>query len=114
ADDQSAVSEHFAVPDLPGPLQFAGFAHTVHETGTPVLVGTVTALLCRIYSVYPAGDHSLVVGRVVAVLDENEKEPLIYYNQHYRSVGAEVRARGASEESVSGRPNAPSPKNAKS
>jgi flavin reductase (DIM6/NTAB) family NADH-FMN oxidoreductase RutF len=114
AGDQSALSERFAVPDMPGPVQFAEVEHFVHDTGTPVLVGAVTVLLCRVYSIFPAGDHSLVVGRVTAVLDENPKEPLIYYNQHYRMVGAEVRARGASEEIVDGTPNAPNPKNAKS
>lgn len=86
-EDQAEVSERFAVPDVAGREQFAGVASRVHESGTRIIDGSVVVLLCRLESVFPAGDHSLIVGRVVDSIGGSGRQPLLYYNQSYRSVG---------------------------
>ena len=51
-------------------------------TGAPVLDHTLGWLDCRIVSVYPGGDHSIIVGQVEA-LGGSENHPLLYYRGKY-------------------------------
>src|SRR5262249_18184022 len=58
----------------PGPL-----------TGPPILDGALAAMECRTPAVHDGGDHSIVVGEVVAVSEPNPAGgPLLYYSSHYR------------------------------
>ncbi|MDZ4699562.1 MAG: flavin reductase family protein [Rhodothermales bacterium] len=89
---QVDVSRHFAQPDLASRSQFVDIAHTDFD-GLPVLSDALAVLICRRYAVYPAGDHSLVLAEVEAILDPAlDALPLLYYRQSYRIPGAEVRA----------------------
>jgi 3-hydroxy-9,10-secoandrosta-1,3,5(10)-triene-9,17-dione monooxygenase reductase component len=47
-------------------------------TGAPIIDGTLAWLECRINAEYPAGDHHVVLGRVLA-MDGVEREPLIFF-----------------------------------
>ncbi|MEX0601597.1 MAG: flavin reductase family protein, partial [Rhodothermales bacterium] len=72
ADDQAPLSDHFATPDLTGAEQFQDVTYSVDEHGTPILSGALAVMLCARHAVYDAGDHSIMLGRVVELLDTDE------------------------------------------
>jgi 3-hydroxy-9,10-secoandrosta-1,3,5(10)-triene-9,17-dione monooxygenase reductase component len=57
------------------------------ETGSPVLAGTLGYVDCRIHAVHEAGDHRLVVGRVVDLATTDEPEALTFFQGRYGSLG---------------------------
>ena len=86
-DEQAHLSDHFAIPDRTGEEQFADLDYRVDADGTPILSDALTIFHCAHYAVHPAGDHSLLLGEVVAIQEYVAGEPLIYYDRTYRSVG---------------------------
>ena len=61
--------------------------HAGPATGAPVLDDALTAMECRTTAVYDGGDHSIVVGEVVAVTEPRDTgAPLLYYASGYRRV----------------------------
>ena len=64
ADDQADVSSTFASR---AEDKFRGVATRVEATGAPVIEGCLAWIDCRVEAVHVAGDHDIVVGRVVAL-----------------------------------------------
>jgi flavin reductase (DIM6/NTAB) family NADH-FMN oxidoreductase RutF/pimeloyl-ACP methyl ester carboxylesterase len=72
--------------------RFAGkgedrFAATPWEKGefdSPVLLGSLTAFECEQESLYEAGDHFLLIGRVLKASFEPRRDPLLYFRGKYR------------------------------
>jgi flavin reductase (DIM6/NTAB) family NADH-FMN oxidoreductase RutF len=62
AEDQAAVSDHFA--GRPVPLEGDPFELL---DGFPVLKGAAAQMVCEAVDQVPVGDHTLVVGRIEAV-----------------------------------------------
>jgi len=61
--------------------------HAGPATGAPVLDDALTAMECRTTAVHDGGDHSIVVGEVVAVTEPRDTgAPLLYYASGYRRV----------------------------
>lgn len=57
-------------------------------TGAPLLGGALATLECRTEQRVPAGDHTLVVGRVLtARMPGAEGGPLLYFRGRYRHLG---------------------------
>ncbi|MEU2051751.1 flavin reductase family protein [Streptomyces bungoensis] len=57
-------------------------------TGAPLLGGALATLECRTEQRVPAGDHTLVVGRVLtARVPSAEGGPLLYFRGRYRHLG---------------------------
>ena len=56
------------------------------ETGSPVLAGSLGYVDCRIHTVHEAGDHRLVVGRVVDLGTTDTTEALTFYRGRYGSL----------------------------
>ncbi len=52
-------------------------------TGSPILERALAWLDCRVTDVHEGGDHSIVVGEVVAC-DARHGEPLLFYRGEYR------------------------------
>ncbi len=102
AEDQSVISERFAIPNLSGAEQFVDVATTENDSGLIIIAGTALTLRCRLQNVFPAGDHSLIVGRVVEVLNKSDRSPLLYWNRDYREVGSVAKAGGIIAASSSG------------
>lgn len=79
--DQRELSNHFAgrpVGQVPEPFtELAGF---------PVIEGALAQLVCRTVDAHEAGDHTLFIGRVEALTNEDGK-PLLYYAGQYAIVG---------------------------
>ncbi len=73
--EQAALGDAFAVS---GGDKFAGVAWRSAVTGAPVLDGALAYVDCSLELVHDAGDHELVVGRVVD-LGATDAAPLVYY-----------------------------------
>ena len=60
------------------------------ETGSPVLEGILGYVDCTIHAVHEAGDHYVVIGKVVDLhapdLDAGAIDPLLFYQGTYRSI----------------------------
>lgn len=74
------LSRRFSAYDVAD--KFEGVAHRAERTGAPVLEAAIAWLDCRVTVEYPAGDHTIFVGEVVAA-DAREGTPLVYYRGGY-------------------------------
>ena len=88
SDEQAEVSSVFAskVDD-----KFRGVTTRVEATGAPVIEGCLAWIDCRVHAVHPAGDHDIVVGRVVALgtadgAHESASGPLVFFKGAYGRV----------------------------
>ena len=55
-------------------------------TGSPILSEASGYLEATVHGTQEAGDHTIIVGKVVALEVVTEEEPLIYYRSGYRSL----------------------------
>ena len=84
AADQAELSNRMASR---GTDKFAGLGWAPSPlTGSPLLAGTLGYVDCRIEAVHEAGDHWLVVGRVVDLAATDAADALTYYRGRYGSV----------------------------
>lgn len=113
-DEQVLLARKFGLPDIPGAEQFQNVSFREEEDGLPVLLDALGVLFCRRFAIYPAGDHSIIVGEVEAVEDRGAGTPILYYNRTYRSVGDVVMPAFpvTTNRSSSESPATPDPKNA--
>lgn len=82
---QQPLSAWFADPARPvGPQQFAGVDWRPGPvTGVPLLGAVAATMECEREAIHPAGDHSIVVGRVVATTVDPSAAPLLYLDGDY-------------------------------
>lgn len=74
---QEAICRTFAAS---GTDKFAGVTWTPSDTtGAPVLADVLAWVDCTLETQYDAGDHIIVVGRVVDLSMEQEGKPLLFY-----------------------------------
>ena len=66
--------------------RFAGVDTVVTPGGAVLVQGAGVALECEIQSVQPAGDHLLVLFRVVGLDVDTEREPLVYLAGRFRDL----------------------------
>lgn len=91
AADQAALSNTMASR---GTDKFADVKWTpAPETGSPMLEGALAHLDCSIHAVHEAGDHYVVIGRVLDLItdpgtDGADVEPLLFYRGEYRTTDA--------------------------
>jgi 3-hydroxy-9,10-secoandrosta-1,3,5(10)-triene-9,17-dione monooxygenase reductase component len=59
------------------------------ETGSPLLEGTLGYVDCQIHTVHEAGDHYVVIGRVLDLgmgdTDPDLAQPLLFFQGQYRT-----------------------------
>lgn len=79
---QEAVSRRFAEEH---PDRFDGVGYRVSDLGLPLLEGTLAVLECERHDSFEAGDHTIVVGRVLGG-QVNEGRPLLYYRGGYYDI----------------------------
>jgi 3-hydroxy-9,10-secoandrosta-1,3,5(10)-triene-9,17-dione monooxygenase reductase component len=82
AADQRGVSQRFASRVSPDE-KFAGIDFHRGETGAAILEGTVAAFECRVEQEISAGDHVLVLGKVVGLEEGADATPLLFYRSAY-------------------------------
>ncbi|NDZ80935.1 flavin reductase family protein [Streptomyces sp. SID10853] len=56
--------------------------------GSPVLPGAVAHIECRIEQVSPAGDHELVLVRVIGLSEGETTDPLVFHDRGYAGLTA--------------------------
>lgn len=87
AADQRALSDWFATRGRPLHGQLDRTTHRRGVTGVALLGGGIATVECRTEAVHPAGDHSIVVGAVLAVGLPDEAGPgLVHYRGAYGSL----------------------------
>ena len=82
AEDQKSVSDRFAGRTRDKD-RFSGVKFTKGVTGSPIIAGVRAVIECKAWKSYDGGDHSILVGEVVAAKTFNVKRPLVYYSQQY-------------------------------
>jgi 3-hydroxy-9,10-secoandrosta-1,3,5(10)-triene-9,17-dione monooxygenase reductase component len=59
--------------------------HRTAVTGAPILLDGLAWLDCRLWQAVPAGDHTLLIGTVVAAgVNAGQDDPLLYFGSQYR------------------------------
>ena len=71
---------------LSGPECRVG-SYRLGDPGAPLLRDATGYLEATVHSTHDAGDHTIIVGSVVAFEIVSEVEPLIYYRSGYRQLG---------------------------
>ncbi len=83
ADHQEELSRSFAVS---GGDKFEGVVwHPAPATGSPVIDGSIAWVDCEVALVHDAGDHELIIGRVLD-LGTAEGSPLIFFRSRLATV----------------------------
>lgn len=83
---QEALSRGFA-----GKGMLKESVEWVDLDGTPTLADTDAVFVCDLHSEYGAGDHSIVLGQVIAMRGRLEPQsPLVFYRGRYSSVSSVV------------------------
>lgn len=73
--DQYALAEHFG---RSAKDKMVGFNWQQAETGAPILSDSLAYLDCQVSHYVDAGDHKIVVCKVIAAATLNEGRPLLY------------------------------------
>lgn len=79
-DDGEAVSRLFAQP---GADRFGSIEWSRGRTGSPILRDALAYVDCETVAEHEAGDHVIVVGRVVELGYRTEGKPLLFYRGGY-------------------------------
>ncbi|GLZ28598.1 monooxygenase [Lentzea sp. NBRC 105346] len=90
AESQRDVS---AVFGRAGADKFSGISWSLSSTGAPVLDGALAWVDCTVSTVHDAGDHHVVIGRVVELGEPKNEAPLLFYRGRYAAM-AELDDRG--------------------
>lgn len=62
-------------------LQADDFAWT--DNGLPVITGAIGHIECRQWSIYPAGDHTMIFGEVTAMDAKHDLRPLGFFGGRF-------------------------------
>lgn len=77
-----------------GADKFAEVTWKPAPSGAPVLDGVLSWVDCAVCSVYEAGDHYVVTGRVTALGEPRDERPLLFYRGTYTATEPAVPAPG--------------------
>lgn len=83
AADQTAISDLFAGRNPEIQDRFASLKTETLVTGSPLIVGGLSWMDCRILQTYDAGMNMLFISEVVAAQGTGSGEPLLYHNRDY-------------------------------
>ena len=81
--DQSNISDLFAgrMPETED--RFAGLQTETLVTGSPLIVGGLAWLDCRVVQTFDAGMNTLFIAEVLAARGTGDGQPLMYHNRKY-------------------------------
>ena len=82
AEPQRHLAMRFASS---GAHKFEAIAYDLSSCGVPILTDFETRLLCRLERAQTAGDHHLLIGRVIDVaLGQREVQPVAWFQKAFR------------------------------
>jgi 3-hydroxy-9,10-secoandrosta-1,3,5(10)-triene-9,17-dione monooxygenase reductase component len=80
AAEQRDLARRFGVS---GPDKFADVTWSPDPFGLPILAGVLTWASCTVETVHEAGDHYIVIARVVSLGDSTAGDPLLFYRGRF-------------------------------
>jgi len=80
---QSKISDLFAGKITEIEDRFADLQTETLVTGSPLIVGGLAWLDCRVIETFKVGENTLFIAEVLAARDINNRQPLIYHNRKY-------------------------------
>ncbi|MGW8887422.1 flavin reductase family protein [Streptomyces sp. NPDC055749] len=83
AADQQQLCRQFAVT---GGDKFGGVDWHPGANGAPLLDAALATIECELTDVLDGGDHAIALGRVTALAQPREAEPLLYFRRTYGRV----------------------------
>ncbi len=83
AEDQEELSRRFAGSQL---ASFDGVGYHTSENGQILLDGAVAHIECEQTAAHDAGDHTILIGRVIGG-GARDARPLLYFRGGYASLG---------------------------
>lgn len=89
AEDQAHLAHIFA---RGGNRDWKKIPHDKGEGGVPLLKGAMCTFVCRLHKKISGGDHSIIVGKVLAI-DVNAKKPrpLLHTQRSYWALGSKKK-----------------------
>jgi flavin reductase (DIM6/NTAB) family NADH-FMN oxidoreductase RutF len=101
ASDQIDIAERFTGKDgLKGADRFAGAQWTTRISGTPLLVGALSAIDCQAEDIIERHSHAIVVGRVLDIQTSSRTSALAYWQGRYVEIDQDEDAIKLAEVSV--------------
>ncbi|AZV41412.1 flavin reductase family protein [Peribacillus asahii] len=85
AGDQQDVCKNFASKNVD---RFSTCEWKVSEHNLPIIEGVFAVLQCETFQTIEAGDHTILIGKVVDIQIE-QKEPMLYHRRHFDSIPPE-------------------------
>lgn len=85
AERSEAISNHFAKS---GVDKWGSVAHSRGAWGAPYLENAVGVMECAVVERHPAGDHLIVLGKVLRLKLSTSEEPLVFFRSRYRQLGS--------------------------
>jgi flavin reductase (DIM6/NTAB) family NADH-FMN oxidoreductase RutF len=86
SSQQSKISELFAGKVLGIQDRFAGLQTQTLVTGSPLIVGGLAWLDCRVVETFEVGSSTLFIAETLAAQAMNDRQPLVYHNREYWSL----------------------------
>jgi 3-hydroxy-9,10-secoandrosta-1,3,5(10)-triene-9,17-dione monooxygenase reductase component len=86
ADGQQDISNTMASRSVED--KFAGVSWTRSVSGSALLDGVVGYVDCTVHAIHEAGDHYIVLGKVVDLAVGDDVDPLLYFRGAYRTTNA--------------------------
>ena len=83
AEDQEDLSSRFASSEE---NRFAEIEWTRGEFGSPLLSDYLCRIQCRSENVFDGGDHSIILGRVALVENNEHQKPLVFHQGSYKQL----------------------------
>lgn len=78
AEHHQSVARRFAGSRPAGAAAFGGTATVVDDAGCPYLADATVVVRCRLWRVYPGGDHVIVCGDMLA-MSAGTSPPLVFH-----------------------------------
>jgi len=83
---QEPLARRFATNSLSAAERFAGIKQHGEITGAPIFEESLGWLDCRLFATHAGGDHTILVGEVMALGKRQKNEPLLYFHSKYRQI----------------------------
>ncbi|MBJ7379631.1 MAG: flavin reductase family protein [Polynucleobacter sp.] len=82
-EDQAELAIRFSKTN---PNPFTNLAYTSDEFGFPCIANCLAYFLCQVDSIYPGGDHQIIVAKITQLSDPKQGKPLIFSNSQFASL----------------------------
>jgi flavin reductase (DIM6/NTAB) family NADH-FMN oxidoreductase RutF len=87
AEDQGALSDHFARTKLTSAEQFRTVSYRKQDGSAPLLDGCLGYLECKVVDRIAQADHTLFIGEVQSGNGAEDGKPLVFFSRQYWGLG---------------------------